>query len=107
MGANTTTSKVNQVLIIPHATWDADWSCVSDLGWETMRINSIVFKGGTANDVLIMRNGALDGPELVNWKIGGDTEEQIFYGKGQTFIPYIDASECVGDADCRIIIHFK
>ena len=111
MGANTTTINGNVIEIVPHATWDADWYIDNDLvGWEAgIRINSIVFKAGSANDVCIILNsqdGTVTDPEIVNWKVGGDTEEQVFYGRGQTYWPCIDASNCVGDADCRILIHF-
>jgi hypothetical protein len=110
MGANTVTIVGNTIEIVPNATWDADWSCVTDLGWaDGMRIHSIIFKGGTASDILIVLNSKTEtvtDPEIVNWKIGGDTEEQIFYGYGARFYPFIDASTCVGDADCRIILNF-
>jgi hypothetical protein len=111
MGANTVTITGNTIEIVPHATWDADWSVVNSLGWaDGLRLHSIVFKGGTANDVLIVLNSktgtTTTDPEIVNWKIGGDTEEQVFYGNGARFYPFIDASSCVGDADCRILIHF-
>ena len=110
MGANTTTINGNVIEVVPHSTWDADWSVVSDLGMtDGIRLHSIVFKGGTANDVCVILNSedetATD-PEIVNWKIAADSEEQIFYGEGRRFYPFIDASACTGDDDFRILFHF-
>ena len=110
MGANTITTVGNVIEIVPHATWDEDWSIVTDYGLtEGIMLHSIIFKAGTANDVLIVLNSkteTITDPETVNWKVGGDTEEQVFYGHGRRYYPFIDASECVGDSDCRIIFHF-
>ena len=106
MGDNTTTVKGKTIMITPHSTWNTDWTCAADLGWETIKIHSIIFKGGDASDALVIRNGAVDGPEIVNWVIAGGSEEQVFYGYGQTFTPYIESDDCTGDDDCRIMINF-
>ena len=110
MGANTVTTVGNTIEFVPGATWDTDWSVVTDLGMaDGIRLHSITFKGGTANDICIILNSKTDtatDPEIVNWKIAADSEEQVFYGYGRRFYPFIDASACVGDADCRIVFHF-
>ena len=57
MGANTITKIGNVIEIVPNDSWDENWSCTVDLGWpDGMFLHSIVFKGGTAGDILIVLN---------------------------------------------------
>lgn len=110
MGANTIKTVGNVIEIVPNDSWDENWSTSVDYGLpDGIRLHSIIFKAGTANDILIVLNSKTEtttDPEIVNWKVGGDTEEQIFYGHGQRFYPFIVANTCVGDSACRILFHF-
>ena len=112
MGSNTTTVNGRVIEIVPSSTFDEDWNIDNDLGWGgPIRVHSIIFKPTGANDVMIILNtqdGTTTAPEIVQWKVGGDTEEQVFYGYGQPMFPAIDADTCTLNTaqNARILIHF-
>jgi len=111
--SNTTTVYGNVIQI---TGLDADWYIDNDLsGFDAgLIIDSIIFKPSAANDVMVIRNskdGVDTDPEIVNWKVGGDTEEQVWYNKalGARYFPFIDISACTlgTAANARVIIQVR
>lgn len=111
--ANTTTIDGNVLEIVG---LDADWSIDNDATGLAagIIIDSIIFKPSGANDVMVIKNskaGTATDAEIVSWKVGGDTEEQVWYNyaKGVRYFPFIDISDCTlaTAANARVLIHFR
>ena len=111
--SNTTTINGN---VIEITGLDADWYVDNDLANLSagLIIDSIIFKPSAANDVMVIKNskdGTETDPEIVNWKVGGDTEEQVWYNKalGARYYPFIDISDCTlgTAANARVIIQIR
>jgi len=113
MAVNTT--KVSESSIMITGFTADDWYLANDLpGWDAgLILESIVYKPSAANDVLIIRNSRVvttTAAIIVNWKVGGDTEEQVYYHhSNMPIFPYIVFAEGVfGTAgSVYVIFNFK
>lgn len=113
MAVNTT--KVSKTTIMVTGFTADDWYLSNDLvGWDAgLILESIVYKPSAANDVMIIRNSNVattDAAIMVEWKVGGDTEEQVYYhNSNMPAFPYIDFSAGTFGtaANVRVIFHFK
>ena len=109
---NTTTINGHVIRIIPDGS--TDWYMDQDLpnSGAGLALHSIVFKPSGTNDVLVVRDskrGTASTAEIVAWKVGGDTEEQVIYLEGEIYNPFIDDTDCTysSAAAARIMFHFK
>ena len=114
MAVNVTKVSHNTIMVTGFTA--DDWYLSNDLvGWDAgLLLSSIVYKPSGANDVMVIRNSNVattTAAEIVSWKVGGDTEEQVWYapiGKGTRYFPYIDHSaNTYGTAgNVRVVFHF-
>ena len=113
MAVNTTKVSHNTIMVTGFTA--DDWYLSNDLvGWDAgLILESIIYKPSGANDVMVIRNSNVattDAAIIVEWKVGGDTEEQVkyFYSKLPVF-PYIDHSANTYNtaSNVRVIFHFK
>ena len=114
MGVNTTKVSGNTIMVTGFTA--DDWYLSNDLpGWDAgLILHSIIYKPSGANDVMVIRNSNVattDAAIIVEWKVGGDTEEQVWYapmGKGVRYFPYIDHGDNTYNtaSNVRVIFHF-
>ena len=114
MGVNTTKVSGNTIMVTGFTA--DDWYLANDLpGWDAgLILHSIIYKPSGANDVMIIRNSRVvttTAAKIVEWKVGGDTEEQVWYapvGAGVRYFPYIVFGDLTSDteANVRVIFHF-
>jgi len=92
---------------IVFTTIDTDWKhtdTFSDL--EHIKLDSIIFVPGAASDELIVRDGAIDGPEIIHVLATDTNDQRALYGHGVAVRPFIDVSECTFTAGAKIIFTF-
>ena len=90
--ANTVATSGVRIML---STIDSDWNLqdtFSDL--DKIHLNNIMFVPGAANDILVVRDGAIDGPVIMYVEGSATTDQRILYGHGMTCNPYIYESEC-------------
>jgi len=111
MGANTTTIDGSIIQIIPHSTFDADWIWSTELSEHNhmngIVIRSIQFNPSAANDIMIIHEAGVDGPNIFHVKCTADTDQRIkYFNPPLHCAPVIDASDCTlgTPANARVLI---
>jgi len=101
-----TVTKTNRTLNL--TAIDADWL------WSTtfpndaaIRIQSIEFIGGAANDVMVIKEGSDSGAVMFSRKVPDTDYRQIKYFWGQLLRPVVDYSDCTLNAGHRVIIELS
>lgn len=103
--SNTTTI---QGPIITISGLDADWIWSTDTVFTNgIKVHSIRFHPSAANDVMIINDHSIGGPEVFRVKCSGDTDDRVQYYDGAWLQPCIDISDCTLStaANCRVTIH--
>ena len=59
-----------------------------------LKVRWIHFHPSGANDVLIVHEQGIDGPEIMRCKCTADTDDRIHYLDGEWIRPVIDLSDC-------------
>ena len=77
---------------------DSDWNSP-----EALKVHYVIFKPGTTNDVLVMKEGSDTGPVALEMK-STDGEPRIVYLDGQTVDLYLDYSECTLNTGAKVLI---
>ena len=107
--ANVTTHGRNTVTI---TGLDADWAWNDDGGFDTsmgLKVSSIQFNPGAANDVMIIRDGGIDATALLNTNPLTTVDPMIKYFNPPRWVrPVIDISDCTLGAagDAEVIIDY-
>ncbi|MCW7076379.1 MAG: hypothetical protein OCU18_03695 [Candidatus Syntrophoarchaeum sp.] len=82
---------------------DWDWAAVMTSHPEAVRLASITFIPGAANDKLVVKEDSDAGPVIFR-ALCTDTDEKIKYFYGAKRSVYVDFSECVLSAGHKMII---
>ena len=95
----------NTVLISPGiieiTSIDSDWDGTA----SAIRIHSIVFEPGAANDVLAIEDGGASGPRIFPAYAVTDAEAKVMRYGCNKYKPYLDFSDCTLNAGATVTIY--
>lgn len=95
--ATATTTQAGHVVEVTYDSTGDDWDYLDATGFGVgMRTRAIIWLPSAADDQLIINEGGVDGPSIVDWTAGGvsDTKQIAFGSRGVALKPYIDLTDC-------------
>ena len=98
MADTVVTTEKNGTIQIAYTGAGADWVMTDELtayANSGIWMKSIQFHPSTANDVLVVNEGGIDGPSIMHVKCSGDTDDRIkYFEPPKRSFPAIDLSDC-------------
>ena len=90
------TTKAGKVVQVTYSGGGADWNHSTDGGYAHMHIRAILWYPTANNDKLVINEGGIDGPSIVQWEASADNDvKSISFGHpGVRLHPYIDFTDC-------------
>jgi len=85
---------------------DADWDYADD-GFSGMLVSAITIVASAANDVVIIREGALDGAAIIHTGVLTAKGERYVFNPPKWIHPYFDVSEWTKDTLASIVVIFE
>ena len=99
-----TENELNGTLEITVIAADWDYKASKPTAWPVQpRINFIRFKPGSANDIIVVKDGSATGPVICYLK-ATDTEPRCQYFSGTRHNPFVDFSDCTLNTNHSLVI---